>query len=156
MGNKINTRMHSSRCTCRGVFLPRRLYLQGGRGGCTCRGYLPEGCTCPGTSLLWTEFLTHATENITLPQTSFMGGKNMAHLKTDISPPLWGIFSHFMRLLIYSLFLLLFADRLAVGRLPLPTSRCRHRFWQSNCFPRFLPKQSINTIHFCGLPSHNE
>ena len=25
---------------------------------------------------LWTEFLTHASENITLPQTSFAGGKN--------------------------------------------------------------------------------
>ena len=25
---------------------------------------------------LWTEFLTHAYENITLPQTSFAGGKN--------------------------------------------------------------------------------
>ena len=27
--------------------------------------------------LLWTEFLTHASENITLPQTSFAGGKNV-------------------------------------------------------------------------------
>ena len=27
---------------------------------------------------LWTEFLTHACENITLPQTSFAGGKNHA------------------------------------------------------------------------------
>ena len=25
----------------------------------------------------WTEFLTHASENITLPQTSFAGGKNV-------------------------------------------------------------------------------
>ena len=30
----------------------------------------------PGTPPLWTEFLTHACENITLPQTSFAGGKN--------------------------------------------------------------------------------
>ena len=29
----------------------------------------------PHTSPLWTEFLTHACENITLPQTSFPGGK---------------------------------------------------------------------------------
>ena len=73
-------------------------------GGCTCRGYLPGGCTCPEggvptrrgctcprgvylprgvpaggvpaqvLSPLWTEFLTHASENITLPQTSFAGG----------------------------------------------------------------------------------
>ena len=32
------------------------------------------GLTCPGTPPLWTEFLTHASENITLPQTSFAGG----------------------------------------------------------------------------------
>ena len=34
---------------------------------------------------LWTEFLTHATENITLPQTSFAGGKNELkyELKSD-------------------------------------------------------------------------
>ena len=79
-------------CTCPGgVYLP---------GGCTCPDgvylagvSLPRGCTCPGGctcsegvylpggwlprySPLWTEFLTHATENITLPQTSFSGGKN--------------------------------------------------------------------------------
>ena len=44
-------------------------------------GYLPG----PGeggvylvrhSSLVWTEFLTHASENITLPQTSFAGGKH--------------------------------------------------------------------------------
>ena len=33
---------------------------------------------------LWTEFLTHASENITLPQHSFAGGKNDKH-KTKIS-----------------------------------------------------------------------
>ena len=36
------------------------------------RDQAPPG---PGTPL-WTEFLTHASENITLPQTSFAGGKN--------------------------------------------------------------------------------
>ena len=79
----------------------------------------------------------------------------MARLKKIYLRVCKAFFSHFMHLLIHvdSLFLLLFADRLAVGRLPLPTSRCHHRLWQSNCFPRFLPKQSINTIHFCGLPS---
>ena len=61
-------------------------------GGVPARGvYLPGGCTCPGgvpawggvpahvlpPLPLWTEFLTHATENITLPQTSFAGGKNV-------------------------------------------------------------------------------
>ena len=49
--------------------------------------YLPEGCTwsrgrctyggVPAQVLpLWTEFLTHASENITLPQTLFAGGNN--------------------------------------------------------------------------------
>ena len=32
--------------------------------------------TTPPPPHAWTEFLTHATENITLPQTSFAGGKN--------------------------------------------------------------------------------
>ena len=48
-------------------------------GGMSAGGYLPGGGgTCPGTPLLWTEFLTHAYENITLPQTSFAGGKNIS------------------------------------------------------------------------------
>ena len=32
----------------------------------------------------WTEFLTHATENITLPQTSFAGGKNSMWEKENV------------------------------------------------------------------------
>ena len=38
----------------------------------------PQDQAPPGTTTttpLWTEFLTHASENITLPQTSFAGGK---------------------------------------------------------------------------------
>ena len=31
----------------------------------------------------WTEFLTHATENITLPQTSFAGGNKIIAKKTE-------------------------------------------------------------------------
>ena len=91
------TRMHSSRIRtarsltmggvpAREVYLPRGVYLPGGctcpvwgvylPGGCTCQGvYLPGGCICLGGGYLpryslplWTEFLTHATENITLPQ----------------------------------------------------------------------------------------
>ena len=49
-----------------------------GGGECAARGmYLPEGCTCQRVYLpqcmlgytlpLWTEFLTHASENITFP-----------------------------------------------------------------------------------------
>ena len=43
--------------------------------GCTCLVLGVRG-VCPGTPPLWTEFLTHASENITLPQTSFAGSKN--------------------------------------------------------------------------------
>ena len=46
-----------------------------GPGGCT---WSQGGGTWSGTtSPLWTEFLTHASENITLPQTSFAGVKNV-------------------------------------------------------------------------------
>ena len=61
-------------------------------GGVPAQGGVPTGgCTCPGGVYLLegvpaqvgvylppprTEFLTHATENITLPQISFAGGKN--------------------------------------------------------------------------------
>ena len=72
--NYIATRMHSSRmcnicCSGRlGVWgcLPRGC-LPGGsvQGSCLPRGCLPRGCTPPP---LWTEFLTHAFENITFPQ----------------------------------------------------------------------------------------
>ena len=41
-------------------------------GGCAPRGGIPA-CT-EADPPLWTEFLTHATENITLPKTSFAGG----------------------------------------------------------------------------------
>ena len=37
---------------------------------------------------LWTEFLTHASENITLSQTSFAGGKNTwMRIDVDVDPP---------------------------------------------------------------------
>ena len=76
-------------CTCPGVYLPRGCVPAGGvpaqgdvparsvpaqggvflpRGG----GYLPRYLLPP-----WTEFLTHASENITLPQTSFAGGNDI-------------------------------------------------------------------------------
>ena len=65
-------------CTCLvlgGVYLV---------GGCGPGGYLIRGgtclvwggCTWSGTPPPWTEFLTHASEIITLPETSFAGGKN--------------------------------------------------------------------------------
>ena len=49
-------------------------------GGCLLRGMPGLGgggipaCTEADTPSPWTEFLTHATENIVLPQTSFAGG----------------------------------------------------------------------------------
>ena len=49
-----------------------------GPGGCTWSGgvYLaPGGVPAQEPPPLWTEFLTHASENITLSQTSFAGGK---------------------------------------------------------------------------------
>ena len=45
-------------------------------GGCT---WSREGCTWSGTPPR-TEFLTHASEIITLPETSFAGGKNELYL----------------------------------------------------------------------------
>ena len=57
------------------MYLVLGVVCQGGvcPGGCVCQG----GGVCPGTPPLWTEFLTHASENITLPQTSFAGGKKI-------------------------------------------------------------------------------
>ena len=48
----------------------------------TCKAYSDAGIPpamhagIPPPPYSWTEFLTHATENITLPQTSFAGNKN--------------------------------------------------------------------------------
>ena len=68
-----------------GTYLPGLgwVYLPGLGGGVPawCRG-----CTCPCTPPLWTEFLTHASENITLPQTSFAGGKNL-HTRSQVRVP---------------------------------------------------------------------
>ena len=66
--------------TCLGVYLLGYLsrgstYLEGvpaWGSGSTCLGGVPAQVLPPS----WTEFLTHATENITLPQTSFAGGNN--------------------------------------------------------------------------------
>ena len=63
----------------RGSALPGGSSCQGGllvrgEGGLPCQGGWGGGIPeC--TEALWTEFLTHATENITLPQSSFEGGK---------------------------------------------------------------------------------
>ena len=57
------------------------------RGGLLARGVsLPGGLPAGGSpcqrppSPLWTEFLTHAYENIPLPQTTFAGSKNLNKL----------------------------------------------------------------------------
>ena len=57
-----------------GGCLPRGVSAQGGvcPGRVSAGGFLPRGCTWSGTPPLWTEW--HASENITLPQTSFAGG----------------------------------------------------------------------------------
>ena len=75
------TRLHSSRMhTARLLTVYPSMHCTG-RGVCACPG---GGCAprrgsqhaLRQTPLLWTEFLTHASENITLPQTSFAGGNN--------------------------------------------------------------------------------
>ena len=65
--------------TCPGLGL-----LQGGggrgawsRGGCLVPGGVVSQHSLRQTPPLWTEFLTHVYENITLPQTSFAAGKNL-------------------------------------------------------------------------------
>ena len=73
-------------CVCQGGVSDWGVCLPGGvpaKGACLPRGvYLPGWSCLPGGYLpryspLWTEFLTHASENITLPQTSFAGGKKL-------------------------------------------------------------------------------
>ena len=77
-------------CLARGVCLAWGVCLAGGstlpEGVCLARGSaLPEGGipACTEADPLWTEFLTHATENITLPQTSFAGSHEIR--------PMWGL-----------------------------------------------------------------
>ena len=48
-------------------------------GGCFIQHILRADPPTP----LWTEFLTHASENITLPQTSFAGGNKMSSLQVS-------------------------------------------------------------------------
>ena len=75
-------------CTCLGGVPSQGMYLPRGRGaqgylprdggvlawGVPAGGmYLPEGCTCPGTPSTVNR-MTDRCKNITLPQTSFVGG----------------------------------------------------------------------------------
>ena len=79
----VSPSMHcSGGVPAQGVYLRRRCTCP---GGCTCPGVCtcPGGCTCPGRGVpaqvlspLWTKFLTHAFENISLPQTLFAAVKN--------------------------------------------------------------------------------
>ena len=65
----VSPSMHCSR----GVYLVRGMYLvPGGQEVCPCPGVPAQVLPHPPR----TEFLTHASENITLPQTSFAGGNN--------------------------------------------------------------------------------
>ena len=78
------TRLHSSMMrTARLLIISPSMHCTGG-GVCSQWGCLLRGCRSQGWGgypsmhwgrpPLWTEFLTHASENITLPQTSFAGG----------------------------------------------------------------------------------
>ena len=89
----------SGGCTCLGVYLVGGVYLPGrcvpDQGGVPAQGLYkssgctyPGGCTCPGGYLprystphlpMRTEFLIHAIENITWPQTSFADGNDWMH-----------------------------------------------------------------------------
>ena len=91
ISNECYTRLHSSRmhtarfltispsmhCAGRGAW---SLGVSGPTGGvCLVSQHAPRQTPCEQNSCrppLGTEFLTHTTENITLPQTSFAGGKN--------------------------------------------------------------------------------
>ena len=74
-----------------GMYLPRGCTWSWGgvpsQGVYLARGYLPGGVSGPRVVpaqvplTLWTEFLTHTFENITLPQTSFAGGKYRAKFR---------------------------------------------------------------------------
>ena len=74
-------------CTCQGVYLPRGVPARGvpargvpAKGGIPARGVPARGCTCPGVPAqvpLPVNRITDTCKNITLPQTSFAGGKNV-------------------------------------------------------------------------------
>ena len=66
----VSPSMHcSGGCTCPGGVPAWGVYLL--KGGVLGQGGVPAwGVYLPRYSPLWTEFLTHATENITLPQLS--------------------------------------------------------------------------------------
>ena len=70
-------------CIPVGCVPPAAVAVPGGLHQATPQSRHPMGADTPPeadtpreqTPPLWTEFLTHAYENITLPQTSFAGGK---------------------------------------------------------------------------------
>ena len=66
-------------CTCRGMYLPRGVYLP--RGGVPARGYLLGGVPTGGVPAQVlpppVNRITDTCKNITMPQTSFAGGKNV-------------------------------------------------------------------------------
>ena len=78
IGCNCKTRMHTSRmCTARLLPVSPSMHCWGGvpawgmpgLGGVPARGVPAQVLPRP-----WTEFLTHTSANITLPQTSFVGG----------------------------------------------------------------------------------
>ena len=92
----VSPSMHCAEwgCLLRGSLLLGVVCSGGGRcllwGVSAPGGVCSRGMSAPGgmwyssyteaDTPLWTEFLTHATENITLPQTSFAGGNNAFYL----------------------------------------------------------------------------
>ena len=77
----VGTRMHSSRMRTARSLTDRISWYQAREGMCGMHAHqacTPPACTPPSHAHLppWTEFLTHASENITLPETSFASGNN--------------------------------------------------------------------------------
>ena len=75
--------MHYSRIrTARSLTVSLNMLYSGSQGGAWSGGGAAQSQEVVSqhalrqTPLLWTEFLTHASENITLPQTSFTGGND--------------------------------------------------------------------------------
>ena len=93
----LRTRLHSSRMrTARSLTVSPSMLCWGGGvpglgrlggvpalgGSGACSGGGIPACTEADPPPPWTEFLTHASENITLPQTSFAGGKKRRHMNS--------------------------------------------------------------------------
>ena len=95
------TRLHSSRMrTARSLTVSPSMHCTGGFcswGGVSAPGGVVSQHALRQTPPLWTEFLTHTSENITLPQTSFAGGKNISNTVRNL---LWNNYALYVNNLV--------------------------------------------------------